>query len=401
MNRNHEQQRLLIACLSEDYPMLNPHPVRSGCARSATRNMAFYLIDLGPFFSEPRQFLEDLLVTNFYPKGYDCSTQVAIRLMRWSQSIQLTPRQNHVMNQIVSEAIRRGAAIIESKIRTAEWSIPDHRDDHHDLAVTAATKALQHFTEKHDLATVPHPNIATFVDVHTRFASRDAMEDFIYRKRLDAESVLPHEPTFSKASLERAIRQRRSDLKNLTGEKRQKKLRELERMEATLHGARTEVRLEYALEERGDHEARGSSERLSLEDQVSIAVGGIDLDEEDEDDSYEMPADQREFLDLLIQVGNQQMAAKCLIPYLAEAREYRAILGLLQVLKKTDEISLEATSLRELLGIRSLAEIRKRVLRVSKTDECEVVSLFDTCKAYLRGENGELDVLAALQVASV
>ncbi|MCR2829080.1 hypothetical protein NR402_02085 [Acidithiobacillus ferrooxidans] len=361
--------------------------------------MAFYLIDLGPFFSEPRQFLEDLLVTNFYPKGYDCSTQVAIRLMRWSQSIQLTPRQNHVMNQIVSEAIRRGAAIIESKIRTAEWSIPDHRDDHHDLAVAAATKALQHFAEKHDLTAVPHPNIATFVDVHTRFASRDAMEDFIYRKRLDAESALPHEPTFSKASLERVIRQRRSELKSLSGEKWQTKMRELERMEATLHGVRTEVRLEYALEERGDHEARGSSERLSLEEQVSIAVGGIDLEEED--DSYEMPADQREFLDLLIQVGNQQIAAKQLIPYLAEAREYRAILGLLQVLKKTDEISLEAASLRELLGNRGLTDIRKQVLRVGRADGCEVVSLFDTCKAYLRGENGEREVLAALQVASV
>ncbi|MHB8181360.1 MAG: hypothetical protein ACYDCW_11845 [Acidithiobacillus ferrivorans] len=399
MNRNHEQQRLLIARLSEGHPMLNPHPIRSGCARSTTGNMTSYLIDLGPFFSEPKQFLEDLRASDFAPKGYDCSAQIAIRLMRWSQSIQLTPRQNHVMNQTVSEAIRRGAAIIESKIRTAEWSIPDHRDDHHDLAITAATKALQHFTEKHDLATVPHPNIATFVDVHTRFASRDAMEDFIYRKRLDAESVLPHEPTFSKASLERAIRQRRSELKNLSGEKRQKKMRELERMEATLHGVRTEVRLEYALEERGDHEARGSSERLSLEDQVSIAVGGIDLEEED--DSYEMPADQREFLDLLIQVGNQQIAAKQLIPYLAEAREYRAILGLLQVLKKTDEISLEAASLRELLGNRGLTDIRKQVLRVGRADGCEVVSLFDTCKAYLRGENGEREVLAALQVASV
>lgn len=399
MNRNYEQQRLLLDHLSESHSILNPHSVRSGCARSATGNMAFYLIDLGPFFSEPRQFLEDLLVTNFYPKGYDCSTQVAIRLMRWSQSIQLTPRQNHVMNQIVSEAIRRGAAIIESKIRMAEWSIPDHRDDHHDLAVSAATKALQHFTEKHDLAKVPHPNIATFVDVHTRFASRDAMEDFIYRKRLDAESVLPHEPTFSKASLERVIRQRRSELKHLSGEKRQKKLRELERMEATLHGARTEVRLEYALEEWGDHEGRSSSERLSLEDQVSIAVGSIDLDEED--DSYEMPDDQREFLDLLIQVGKQQMPAKQLIPYLAEAREYRAILGLLQVLKKPDDASLEVASLRELLGNRRLTDIRKQVLRVGSTDGCEVVSLFDTCKAYLRGENGDREVLAALQVASI
>ena len=379
--------------------MLNPHPIRSGCARSTTGNMTSYLIDLGPFFSEPKQFLEGLRASDFAPKGYDCSAQVAIRLMRWSQSIQLTPRQNHMMNQIISEAIRRGAAIIESKIRTAEWSIPDHRDDHHDLAVTAATKALQHFTEKHDLAAVPHPNIATFVDVHTRFASRDAMEDFIYRKRLDAESVLPHEPTFSKASLERVIRQRRSELKHLSGEKRQKKMRELERMEATLHGARTEVRLEYALEERGDHEARGSSERLSLEDQVSIAVGGIDLEEED--DSYEMPADQREFLDLLIQVGKQQMPAKQLIPYLAEAREYRAILGLLQVLKKPDDASPEVASLRELLGNRRLTDIRKQVLRVGRADSREVVSLFESCKAYLRGENGECEVLAALQVASV
>ena len=144
-------------------------------------------------------------------------------------------------------------------------------------------------------------------------------------------------------------------------------------MEATLHGARTEVRLEYALEERGDHEARGSSERLSLEDQVSIAVGGIDLEEED--DSYEMPAGQREFLDLLIQVGKQQIAARQLIPYLAEAREYRAILGLLRLLKKTDEISLEAGSLRELLGNRNLADIRKKVLRVGRADSREVVSL--------------------------
>ncbi|MBU2752436.1 hypothetical protein HER14_16255 [Acidithiobacillus thiooxidans] len=398
MNRNHEQQ-LLIEPLSEGHPMLNPHPVRSACARSATRNMASYLIDLGPFFSEPKQFLEDLRASDFAPKGYDCSAQVAIRLMRWSQSIQLTPRQNHVMNQIISEAIRRGATIIESKIRTAEWSIPDHRDDHHDLAVTAATKALQHFTEKHDLTTMPHPNMAIFVDVHTRFASRDAMEDFIYRKRLNAEFVLPHEPTFSKASLERAIRQRRSELKHLSGEKRQKKVRELERLEATLHGARTEVRLEYALEERGDHEARGSSERLSLEDQESIAVGGIDLEEED--DSYEMPANQREFLDLLIQVGRQQIAARQLIPYLVEAREYRAILGLLRVLKKTDEISLEAGSLRELLGNRNLADIRKKVLRVGRADSREVVSLFESCKTYLRGENDECKVLAALQVASV
>lgn len=380
-------------------PMPNYHPVRSGSARSATGNMASYLIDLGLFFSEPKQFLEDLRGSNFAPKGYDCSTQIAIRLMRWSQSIQLTPRQNHVMNQIVSEAIRRGAAIIKTKIRATGWSIPDHRDDHHDLAISAATKALQHFAEKHDLTAVPHPNIATFVDVHTRFASRDAMEDFIYRKRLDAELVLPHEPTFSKASLERVIRQRRSELKSLSGEKRQKKMRELERMESTLHGVRTEVRLEYALEERGDNDLCGYKERLSLEDQVSIAVGGIDLEEED--DSYEMPADQREFLDLLIQVGNQQIAAKQLIPYLAEAREYRAILGLLQLLKKTDEISLEAASLRELLGNRGLADIRKQVLRVGRADGCEVVSLFDTCKAYLRGENSEREVLATLQVASV
>jgi len=383
----------------EAVPRQKPLPVPTGRARKTTGNMACYLIDLGPFFSEPRQFLEDLRASDFSPKRYDCSTQIAIRLMRWSQSIQLTPRQNYVMNQIVSEAIRRGAAIIESKIRTAEWSIPDHRDDLHDLAITAATKALQHFTEKHDLAAVPHPNMATFVDVHTRFASRDSMEDFIYRKPLDAESVLPHEPTFSKASLERAIRQRRCELKNLSGETRQKKLRELERMEATLHGVRTEVRLEYALEERDDNAPRGYKERLLLEDQLSIAVEGLGMEEEEE--SYEMPADQREFLDILIQVGNQQMAAKCLIPYLAEAREYRAILGLLQVLKKTDEISPEAASLRELLGIRNLAEIRKRVLRVSKTDECEVVTLFDTCKAYLRGENGEHAVLAALQVANV
>ena len=366
--------------------------------RNTTGNMTFYLIDLSPFFSEPRQFLEDLHASDFSPKGYDCSTQIAIRLMRWSQSIQLTPRQNHAMNQIVSEAIRRGAAIIKSKISATGWSIPDHHEDHLDLALSAASKALQHFAENHDLTAVPHPNIATYVDVHTRFASREALEDFIYHKRLKSDSS-PQEATFSKASLERAIRQRRCELKNLSGETRQKKLRELERMEATLHGVRTEVRLEYALEERDDNALRGYKERLSLEDQLSIAVEGLGMEEEEE--SYEMPTDQREFLDILIQVGNQQMAAKCLIPYLAEAREYRAILGLLQVLKKADEISLEAASLRELLGIRSLAEIRKRVLRVSKTDECEVVTLFDTCKAYLRGENGEHAVLAALQVAHI
>ncbi|MHB1280299.1 MAG: hypothetical protein ACYCYL_03575 [Acidithiobacillus sp.] len=358
-----------------------------------------YLIDLGPFFSEPKQFLEDLRAAGFSPKGFDCSTQIAIRLMRWSQSIQLTPRQNHAMNQIVSEAIRRGAATIKAKISAAAWSIPDHHDDHHDLAISAATKALQHFAEKHDLTKVPHPNIATYVDVHTRFASREALEDFIYHKRLKAESMLPQEATFSKAALERGIRQRRSEIRNLSGEKRQKKLRELERMEVTLYGTRTEVRLEYALEERGDNELRGYKERLSLDDQMSIAVEGVDLDEED--DSYEMPAGQREFLDLLIQVGKQQIAAKQLIPYLAEAREYRAILGLLQVLKNTDEIGFEAASLRELLGNRGLADIRKQVLRVGRADSCEVVSLFDACKAYLRGESGEGEVLTALQVVSL
>ena len=100
-------------------------------------------------------------------------------------------------------------------------------------------------------------------------------------------------------------------------------------------------------------------------------------------------------------MGKQQIAARQLIPYLAEAREYRAILGLLQVLKKTDEISLEAASLRELLGNRNLADIRKKVLRVGRADSREVVSLFESGKAYLRGENGECEVLAALQAASV
>ena len=122
MNRNHEQQ-LLIEPLSEGHPTLNTHPVRSACARSATRDMASYLIDLGPFFSEPKQFLEDLRASDFAPKGYDCSAQVAIRLMRWSQSIQLTPRQNHMMNQIISEAIRRGFIQILS-VRSRSISSP-------------------------------------------------------------------------------------------------------------------------------------------------------------------------------------------------------------------------------------------------------------------------------------
>lgn len=376
-----------------------PRPVHPARNRNTTANMTYYLIDLGPFFSEPKQFLEELRATGFSPKGYDCSTQIAIRLMRWSQSIQLTPRQNHVMNQIISEAIRRGAAIIKSRIGATSWSIPDHREDHHDLATSAATKALQHFVENHDLAAIPHPNIAAYVDVHTRFTSREALEDFIYHKRLKAESMLPQAATFSKASLERAIRQRRCELKNLSGEKRQKKLRELERMEATLYGARTEVRLEYALEEKRDNELRSRKERLSLDDQMSLAVEGVDLDEEE--DSYEMPADQQEFLNLLIQVGKRQITVKQLIPYLAGAREYRAILGLLRVLKNTGETSFEAASLRDLLGNKKLTDIRKQLLRVGKTDNCEVISLFDTCKAYLRGENDEHEVLTALQVVSL
>ncbi|BBF66359.1 hypothetical protein [Acidithiobacillus ferridurans] len=382
----------------EAAPRQKPLPVRHGRARNTTGSMAFYLIDLGPFFSEPKQFLEDLRMTDFAPKGYDCSVQVAIRLMRWAQSIRLTPRQNHVMEQVVSEAIRRGTAIILSKIVAAEWSIPDHRGDHHDLAKSAATKALQHFSEKHDLSNVPHPNIATFVEVHTRFASREALEDFIYRKPMESEAKRPQDAVFSKALLERAIRQKRSELKKHTGETRQKKLRELEKLEATLHGTRTEVRLEYALEERGEHEVRGSNERLSPEDHLSIAVDDMDIDE---DGDYGIPADHREFLEMLILVGKKEIAAKELIPYLVEAREYRAILGLLRVLSKAGD-DIESSCLRELLGNRALTDIRKQILRVNRDDACEVVSLLDSCKAYLRGESDGYEVtLAALQVASV
>jgi len=364
-----------------------------------SKNMANYLIDLNPFFSDPMRFLEDLRAVEFSPKGYDCSAQIAIRLMRWSQCIQWTPRQNHVANAIINEAIQRGAKIIRSKIRAADWSIPDHRGDHQDLAISAATKALQHLAEKHDLAQIPHPNIATYVDVHTRFVSREALEDFIYGKRLKAESGQVHEATFSKAALERVIRQRRSELKSLAGEKRLKKRQELERLEAILHGVRSEVRLEYALEERGDRETRSADNWLSPEDVEALATDPIST--ESDDDDYEMPFDQCEFLDLIVQVGKRQMPARQLIRYLVEARDYRAVMGLLRVMRQGGGLGVEAASLREFLGNQPLCDIRKQVLRSTRSDKEEVVSLLETCKAYLRGESDDQEVMAALQVASL
>ncbi|MGC9217079.1 hypothetical protein [Acidithiobacillus sp.] len=355
-----------------------------------------YLIDLEPFFADPRRFLEELHTEDFRPKGYDCSAQVAIRLVRLSQSIQLTPRQNHVMNQIVSEAIQRAAAIIIAKIRGAAWSIPDHRDDHHDLALSAASKAFQLLVERHDMTVVPHPNLAVYVETHTRFSSRDALEDFIYKKRLDADAGRPLDTTFSKAALERRIRQRRSELGNLSGEMRRQKRADLERMEAILFGARTEVRLEYALQERGD-EDQHLGERLSSDDILSLSIE--DIEHTDETEDYTMPDEQRDFLNLLIQVGQRQVSVRNLIPYLVGSGEYRAVLGLLEVLKGSAAANPEAAALQEILNT-ALSSVRKQALRPRKTDRGEVATLFGACKGYLRGEQGEHEVLAALQAVS-
>ena len=360
------------------------------------KNMANYLIDLNPFFSDPKRFLEDLRAVEFSPKGYDCSVQVAIRLVRLSQSIHLTPRQDHVMNQLVSEAIRRSAARILAKIRGAAWSIPDHRDDHHDLALSAASKAFQLLVEKHDLMAVPHPSLATYVEVHTRFSSRDALEDFIYKKRLDADAGNPLDTTFSKAALERRIRQRRSELGNLSGEKCRVKRAELERMEAILFGARTEVRLEYALQERGD-EDRHLGDWLSSDDLLSLSTEDMEYIDDTED--YIMPDEQRDFLNLLVQVGQRQMPVRNLIPYLVGSGEYRAVLGLLEVLKGSAATNPEAAALQEILNT-ALSSVRKQALRPRKTDRGEVATLFGACHAYVRGEQGEHEVLAALQAVS-
>lgn len=364
------------------------------------KNLQTHICDISPFFGNPMVFLEELRAVNYLFLGYDCSTQLAIRLIRWSQSIQLTPRQTYVMEQIVSEAIRRWAAILESKIRATDWSIPDHRDDHHDLAVSAATKALQHLVEKHDLTAVPHPNIVAFVEIHTRFVSRDAIEDFIYRKRLNAESALPHDTTFTKAHLERAIRQKRSLLKNMPEKNKKKHSRTLEIMESTLCGIRSEIRLDLAMEESGESDTKGQLERLSAESQIFLSTME---DDQDDAECYEIPDDQREFLTVLIQVGHREVAAKALIPYLAEAREFRAILGLLRVLKRQDDgISEEARTLRELLGNRGLTDFRKQILRAGKQDNENVVALFDACKAFLTGDGDESGVMdSALQVASI
>lgn len=362
------------------------------------KNLLAHICDISPFFGNPMVFLEELRAVNYLFLGYDCSTQLAIRLIRWSQSIQLTPRQTYVMEQIVSAAIQRWAVVLESKIRATDWSIPDHRDDHHDLAVSAATKALQHLVEKHDLTAVPHPNIKAFVEIHTRFSSRDALEDFIYRKRLQAESTLPYETTFTKAHMERAIRQKRSLLKSMPDSDKKKHSRDLEIMEATLCGIRSEIRLDLALEESSDHDTKGQHGRLSTESQIFLSTME---DDQDDAECHETPDDQREFLNLLIQVGHREVAAKVLIPYLAEAREFRAILGLLRILKRQDDgISEAARSLRKLLGNRGLADLRKQILRTGKQDNENVVALFDACRAFLTGVGDESGVLdSALQVA--
>jgi hypothetical protein len=169
-------------------------------------------------------------------------------------------------------------------------------------------------------------------------------------------------------------------LKAKTGERRVKAEQKIQELTARLYGLRSEISLDD-LEPSDDNENRPV--RLSVSDQMDLAYwDNIDTDEE------EIPASQKEFLDHLFQVGDQVMSARELIPCLIQAREYRAVGGLLRVLRDPNRKD-EAEILSDILGQRTLADIRKQLLRPKKTDSGEVVQLFKTCKDYLQWEAGE------------
>ncbi len=105
-----------------------------------------------------------------------------------------------------------------------------------------------------------------------------------------------------------------------------------------------------------------------------------------------IPANQREFLDYLFQVGKKEIPARELIPYLIEAREFRAIGGLLRVLRDPDREQ-EADTLSAVLGHRALADIRKQILRIRQSDTGEVVQLFGICKDFLQWKGSESELM--------
>lgn len=352
-----------------------------------------HLCDLKPFFQDARKFLSDLRDGNYLFLGYDCSTQVAIRLIRWSQAIQLTPSQKYVMDQVVSVALQRAAKTIRSRIGKAAWSIPDHQGDHADLALAAAGKALQYLVESHDFChgkygePFPNPSIPAYVEMQTRYLSRAALEYFIYQKRLKSEPVDPESCASSLFRLETLIRQEKSLIRKVDDRKKARKQRELEAMQTALYQAHSVVRLDLRMDDDGD------GGRMSSEELLSMSSRDMGPEEELEmAGEVSMPQEQRDFLDLLIRVGNREMAARELIPYLIEKRNFRGIVGLLRVLLK-DEDRGGSDTLSSLLGSRGLADIRKQILRINKKDSGELVQIFGVCKSFLRGEASETDVL--------
>lgn len=286
-----------------------------------------YIIDLSPFFSKPREFLDNLRARDFAPHHYDCSVQVAIRLMRWHQHITLTPRQNAVMNAIVTEAIRRSAANIMHKINLMPWSMFDHHDDLYDMATSAATKSLQHFAESHDFAVTPHPNIVQFINIHTNFISRYAIEDFIYRKRLKSEKDQPINTSVSKSLVESNIRARRSELKKLSGSEYERKSQELRWLTSVHHGISHEVRIDYMLER--DDDDNNTQRHLSAEDQIALAYNSSGYDYDEDCDT-----ENDDFLDAEFEACGQNIEAKTFIDILSSVKECRAVKNFLKSTEK-------------------------------------------------------------------
>ncbi|WP_215844008.1 hypothetical protein HHS34_005735 [Acidithiobacillus montserratensis] len=358
-----------------------------------------HLVDLGQFFEDARQFLVLVQEADFMYLGYDCSTQLAIRLLRWSRAIELTPRQTYVMEQCVAEAIRRGTNLVKRRLSGCGWSMS--ASDRDDLAYSTASKALEHLAESHDFCGGPHgrilpnPSIIAFIESNTRFVSRDALENFIYYKRFNSEPK-PESSAASGFLLETYIRQQKSLLKKKQGKEREAAENKIAELTARLYGLRSEISLDALDSDDDDHQ----SVRISSHDQLAMADWGTyDLDDGDDDD-VEMPSKHLEFLDYLFQVGDQKMAARDLIPALIQAREYRAVAGLLRVLRDPDR-SGEADTLKTLLGNRTLADIRKQILRIKKSDSGEVVQLFDTCKSFLHWEADENDLIDGIAACGV
>ncbi|WP_312283831.1 hypothetical protein [Candidatus Igneacidithiobacillus taiwanensis] len=314
---------------------------------------------------------------------------MAIRLIRWSEAIELTPRQKHVMDQVVTQAIQRSSKVILAKIRAATWSIPDHRADHADLAYSAATKALQHLVESHDFCganPIPNPSLLAFVESHTRFASRESLEFFIYHKKWKKEETTTSSP--AGFLLETYIRQQKSLLRNKSGAEKAKAEQKIAELTARLYGLRAELRLD-ALEPLDGTDSRLG--RLSPATEMELAYWDTYAEDETKI-PVPIPSHQREFLDYLFQVGDKAIPARELIPYLIDAREFRAIGGLLRVLRDPDREE-EADTLSTVLGNRTLADIRKQILRIRQSDSEEMVQLFGICKDFLQSKGSESELM--------